>query len=136
MFKILSRSSGNVIGIRAEGLLTHADYQQVLPELEQMIKDYGAIRVLLEITGIPCVTPRALMDDLQFDMAHNKEVERVAITGNCSANEWMTKMTTMLFPESQVLFFDLADADKAWDWIEEGVEGIQTVGSSATEQSQ
>ena len=38
MFKILSRSSGNVIGIRAEGLLTHADYQQVLPELEKMIK--------------------------------------------------------------------------------------------------
>ena len=131
MFKILSRSSGNVIGIRAEGLLTHADYQQVLPELEQMIKDYGAIRVLLEITGIPCATPRALMDDLQFDMAHNKEVERAAITGSCSIHEWMTKMTTMLFPESQVQFFDLADADKAWDWIEDGVEIVEKVGSSA-----
>ena len=131
MFKILSRGSGNVIGIRAEGLLTHADYQKVLPEMEKMIKDYGAIRVLLEIPGIPCATPRALMDDLQFDMAHNKEVERVAITGDHSIHEWMTKMTAMLFPESQVRFFDLADADKAWDWIEEGVEGAQPVGSSA-----
>ncbi|KKK61502.1 hypothetical protein LCGC14_3013670 [marine sediment metagenome] len=58
MFKILNRSSGNVIGISVDGLLTHADYQRVLPEMEELIRQYGAIRVFLEITGIPSATPK------------------------------------------------------------------------------
>ena len=133
MFKILSRSSGNVVGIRAEGLLTHADYQKVLPELEQLIKDYGAIRVLMEITGIPTATPHALFDELKFDMTHNKQIERVAITGDSSIHEWMTKMTSLLFPKSEIQFFDMSEADKAWDWIEDGLENVHPVGSSAEE---
>ena len=133
MFKILSRSSGNVIGIRVDGLLTHADYQKVLPEMEDLIREYGAIRVFLEITGIPYATPKACMDDLEFDVAHNEDIERVAVIGNRAMHEWLAKLTALMFRDAEVEFFDSADGEKGWDWIEEGEENIHPVGSSSQE---
>ncbi len=131
MFKILSRSRGNVIGIRVDGLLTHADYQKVLPDMEELIRQYGAIRVLLEITGIPSATPRACMDDLEFDATHNKDIERVVVVGNRAMHEWMAKLTGLLFRDAEVQFFDSADGEKAWEWIEDGVKNVQPMGSSS-----
>lgn len=133
MFKILSRSSGNIVGIRVDGLLTHDDYQQVLPELGDLIREYGAIRVLLEITGIPSATPRAFMDDLEFDIAHNEDIERVAVVGNRTMHEWLAKLTSMMFRDAEVEFFDAADGEKAWDWIEEGRQSVHHIGSSSRE---
>lgn len=47
MIEFMKESSGNIVGIRATGKLTDADYDKVLvPHLEYLFERFGKLRAL------------------------------------------------------------------------------------------
>jgi len=55
--------------IEVSGRLEHQDYERVLPELERIVGQ-GNARVLLELRDFKGFTPKALVDELKFDIRH------------------------------------------------------------------
>jgi SpoIIAA-like len=122
MIEILSRSSGNVFGMKVSGKILHEDYQQFVPMLEQLIEKHGAIRCLFEMTDLHGIELRALWDEIKFDVRHARQIERCAVVGDRAWEAWMTKLSRPIFWNAEIRFFDIAERDKAWEWIEEGLK--------------
>lgn len=116
MIEILSRSHDNVVAVRIDGKLVHADYQEFLPKLEEILKKYSTMRCYCEMTNFEGLTPQALLDEVSFDVKHCNDIERCAVVGAKSAHEWMGKMASIIFTKSEIRFFKEEDKEEAWEW--------------------
>jgi hypothetical protein len=117
MFEKLSGSSGNVIGYKASGKMTGADYDKLEPEVEALVKQEGNIRMLLDLE-FDEVTMKAMESDLKMGRKYHKNIEKLAIVGDKKWEEWMTSMANKLFA-NEAKHFHTADMDAAWAWLRE-----------------
>ncbi len=63
---------------------------------------------------------RALWDEMKFDVHHAWQIERCAVVGDRAWEAWMSKLSRPIFSLAEIRFFDVAERDKAWEWINEG----------------
>ena len=121
MIEMLDQSSGKVFGMRVSGKIAHQDYERFVPLLEKLIEDHGSVRCLVELTDLHGIEPRALWDEIQFDVHHARQIERCAVVGDKKWEAWMTKLSRPIFARAEMRFFDRAETEKAWEWIKEGL---------------
>lgn len=119
MFELTDDHPGNLIGIRATGTLTGADYDDLLPRLRAAIEEHGQIRALLEIRDLEGLTPAALWDEATFDAAELEHVERLAVVGDARWEEALESIAAP-FVRAETRYFPGAQKDEAWRWLEEG----------------
>ncbi len=51
MIEVMSESNGLVLALKATGILTNADYREILtPKLEEILEQFGSVRVVLVMT--------------------------------------------------------------------------------------
>ncbi len=81
MIEILSRSSGKLFGMKVSGKPRHQDYEGFVPVLEKRTEEHGTIRCLVEMTDLHGIEPRALWDEIKFDVRHARQIERCAGVG-------------------------------------------------------
>ena len=94
MIEILPESSGNFLAVSATEQLTVDDYEKVfIPKLEELIRNYEKVRVLIlfhdNFTGWE---PGAMWDDARFGVRHKNDFEKIAIVGASSWIEWASKL--------------------------------------------
>jgi hypothetical protein len=116
MFKKLTQSSGNTVGYKAIGKLEDKDYKELIPVLEEIINEHGKLRFLMDMTEYEGFTFKAAMDDLMFDLKHDKDIERCAVIGKKTWEEWMIKIS-QLFMKGEIKYFDVHEIDQAWKWL-------------------
>ena len=121
MIETLSRGSARVFGMKLSGKVLHKDYERFVPMLEKLIQEHGTIRCLVEMTDLHGVELRALWDEVKFDMRHAWQIERCAVVGDRAWEAWMTRLARPIFAKAEIRFFDQAEREKAWEWIEEGL---------------
>ena len=117
MYQILDKSSDNIIGIRISDKLTKDDYKTLIPLWENAIRQYGKIRMLWLMDDFKGWSPEAMLEDLKFDFQHNQDVERLAMVGQTWWEEWMTKVTDLIFTQSDARYFEESQHQEAWNWI-------------------
>lgn len=118
MFTMLPESDGNIVGVRAEGKLTDADYKAFLPRLEEIIAAQGPIRMLVDMEGFEGWEPLAAWDDFAFGMTHWGDFKRIALVGDKAWEEMSAKLFNLLM-KGEVRFFVPAEKDAAWVWVKE-----------------
>ncbi|HEY9722391.1 MAG TPA: STAS/SEC14 domain-containing protein [Oscillatoriaceae cyanobacterium] len=109
-----------LLGIKVSGKLTDADYKAFVPRLEQAIAEVGEVRILIDITGFEGMDAHALWDDLKVALKHAHAMARVAVVGNRTWEEWMTKIGGMLM-RSDVRYFEPNELEAARIWLREGL---------------
>ncbi len=117
MFEKLSESSGNVIGYKATGKVTAADYEKLEPEVEDIVTQNGNIRMLFDLE-FDAMTVKAMESDLAFGRKFHKNIDKLALVGDKKWEEWMTSMANKLFAH-EAKHFHTADMDAAWAWLRE-----------------
>ncbi|HYT92283.1 MAG TPA: STAS/SEC14 domain-containing protein [Gemmataceae bacterium] len=115
MLSYIDRSAGNVLGVKATGKLTHADHQQLVPKLEELIREYGKVRMLFDLEDCEGWNLRAVWDDLKFALRHGGEVERCAVVGEKRWQEIGTQMAKPFF--QKIRYFDKSQSEEAWQWV-------------------
>jgi len=105
-----------VLHVRLNGKLTDADYQQFVPEVEELIARHGSLRLLVEMTDFHGWQAGALWDDLKVYLKHGDEIERLAIVGEKKWQEWMTRLSAP-FLHSEARYFDHEQAAEARRWV-------------------
>ena len=112
------------IGVfKVSGKLTDADYQQFVPSLEKLIKEYGKISLFLELEDFHGWEPKAIWDDFKLGQSHPYDFERIAIIGDQNWERWITLLAKP-FTQAQVRYFNRDEHDKAWDWLKQNALAI------------
>jgi len=118
MFEIMPESSGNVIGIKASGMLIDADYKELIPKMDKKIEEVGDVKILLDLKDLKGFTCKAMMDDLSFCIKYKNKMKKIAIVGHSKWEEMCADMCKPFMPE-EMKYFDIADEQAAWGWVKE-----------------
>ncbi len=118
MIEKLADSSGNVVGYKAIGTITAADYHKLEPEVKSLVKKEGSIRMLIDLSEFKWEKMEAWLQDLKFGSEFRHEIQKMAIVGDKSWEKWMTHLAKPFYARD-AKFFHSADIDKAWTWLRE-----------------
>lgn len=130
MYKIKKRSRKNIIGIKISGKLTAEVYGEIVPQLEELIRKYGKIRLLVELDHWEGWEPFASFKEMAFLFKNSFKLERVAIIVDSKSDLRAVLIDRPFSPwfRSHTRYFSKEEKEEAWEWIEEGVvferEGI------------
>ena len=108
--------SGKLLEVRITGKLTREFYEAFAPRVDALIRQHGAIRILVEMHDFHGWTLGALWEDMKFDCAHWKDIERLAIVGE---SKWEQGMVAFCkpFTKATIQYFDHAKLADARQWI-------------------
>lgn len=110
---------GNVVWVRAKGILTDEDYADFVPRMEELIKQWGRLRMLFEMEDFHGWDAHSAWEEFKFHVRNHKNLKRVAVVGEKAWEKWASRISRF-FTGSDVKFFDRADLEKAREWIEVG----------------
>lgn len=108
---------GPILGFSVSDKLHDEDYEQFVPVVDAVLAIYDKVRLLAVFHDFHGWDLPALWDDVKFAATHGNKVDRVAIVGDKKWEKWMA-MICKPFTGAEVRYFDAADLEKAWDWIE------------------
>ena len=126
MIEPLSAATENTLAFRLSGTLHDADYQFFVPRVEQAIEEQGSIRLLAQLDDFHGWDARALWDDIKFGVKHAQGIERIAIVGENTWEEWMATICSC-FTNAEVRYFDISEVESAWEWLGEDQSPALTV---------
>jgi hypothetical protein len=117
MIEPLKSNVPNVLGFRLSGKLHDEDYQRFVPVVEAAVAKVGKIRLLAQFHDFRGWDMFALWDDIKFSTKHCHDIERIAMVGDKTWEEWMAKVCKP-FTAAKVKYFDAASMDAAQAWLE------------------
>jgi hypothetical protein len=102
--------------VHASGKLDRHDYETLVPEVEQLIREEGKLRVVFVLDDFHGWTAGGLWEDVKFDVRHFDDVDRLAIVGD---QQWHARMAGVcrLFTTAEVKYFDRTHVDEARQWV-------------------
>jgi len=116
--QLTEKNGGKTLEVRVSGKLMHEDYQHLLPEFERLVNQNGKIRVLFEMADFHGWDGSALRDDINFEVEHFFDIERVAMVGD---KKWEKAMSVFCkpFTTAKIRYFDCAAIADARTWLEQ-----------------
>jgi len=117
MTLIATSADGRAMRLKVAGHLSHDDYRAMIPAMEAAIARHGKISAMVDMTGLDSMSPRAVLDDLAFDLGHLHDFERLGVVGNRDWQEWMTRVAAHM-TSAEMRYFDVAEAEAAWAWTQ------------------
>lgn len=113
---LTTSESTPVLEVVVSGKLTHEDFQDLVPEVETMVRRHGKIRVLMDMIDFHGWEVTALWDDARFACQHFRDITRIAMVGDHIWESWMSKFCRP-FTAAEVRYFDWHDILKARAWV-------------------
>ncbi|QDT37273.1 SpoIIAA family protein [Stratiformator vulcanicus] len=110
------KTADDLVEVHATGHLTHQMYVEMVGRIDEVIKANDKIRVLFVMHDFKGWTAGALWDDIKFDMAHWKDIKRLAIVGESKWEEGMAVFCKP-FTAAKLKYFDHTKLDDAREWI-------------------
>jgi hypothetical protein len=111
-------NNGKLLAVHVSGKLVKADYEQFVPEFEQLVRKHGKLRVLFDMTDFHGWEASAAWEDTKFGIKHFADIERLAMVGE---KKWQHGMAIFCkpFTTAMVRYFEHADAAEARTWLDE-----------------
>ena len=118
MIELLTNLPDNVVGIRASGHVSAADYETVLmPAVETGLAKHDRLRLLYQLGGdFTGFSPGAMWDDMKMGIAHLRAWERIAVVTDVSWVATAARMFRFVMP-CPVRVFSVEERAKAEAWI-------------------
>jgi hypothetical protein len=109
---------GKIVTLKFKETLRKKDYEEFVPKIEGLMADGSKIRLLVELIEFKGWTAGALWEDTKFATRHFNDIDRLAVVGDA---RWQKGITVFIkpFTGAEVRYFEMADIEKARDWIRE-----------------
>jgi hypothetical protein len=118
MIATIETGSPKVLGLKLCGKLHDEDYKLFVPEMETILTTEGKVRLFIQFEDFHGWDLHAAWDDLKFGLKHYSDFERIAMVGDRRWEKWMASFCKP-FTMAKVRYFDKADVDAAWKWLED-----------------
>lgn len=120
MFEILPESTEKSIGFRVSGKVTAADYQALLPKLDDAIAAHGRINLLVLMEDFEGWSGLdAAKADFRLGTHQYRQVQRAAFVGQGKWEKRLVKIMDPFTRHTQERFFEIDQVDEAWRWVKE-----------------
>ena len=108
-----------IVTLVFKGKLEKEDYELFVPQIEGLMKEKKAIRILVELKDFHGWTVGALWEDTKFGAKHFNDIDRLAVVGD---RKWEKTMTAFMkpFTAANVRYFDAMEKADAMAWLKEG----------------
>lgn len=116
MFEVMSESKDNILGLRMEGVIEKDDYAKLVPMVEDLVKQFGEVRMLCELGAFQHEAPGAYFADMKFGHEFHDKIVKMAIVGDKRWEAWITKLAAPFYAR-EARYFPTAAIDDAWAWI-------------------
>jgi hypothetical protein len=107
---------GKLLVVQLSGKLHKLDYARFVPAFEAAVKKFGKLRVLMEMHDFYGGDIGAALQDIQFDVKHFNDIERLAMVGEKQWERWMA-MFWKPFTTATVRYFPQEQSAEAQAWI-------------------
>ena len=117
MLEILPKSTESCIGFKISGEVTAADYDALLPNLDEGIAVHGKINLLVVVEDFEFEGWEAAKADFQFGKHQYRQVEKAAFV--CD-KKWMESLIKLMDPftrRTDEKTFELDQLEEAWAWV-------------------
>ena len=98
---VITNSGSNVIEIKVSGKLSKEDYDVFVPEIEELIKQHGTVRILFDMHDFHGWETAAIWEDIKFGWKHFRDIDRIAMIGEAT---WEEGMTAFCVPFTKKVF--------------------------------
>jgi hypothetical protein len=119
VIEVMDESSGNILGIRATGKLTQADYHDVLgPRIELLLGQFRTLSVLfLMAEAFDSWSPGAALANTVLVLKHRRDFAKVAMVGGPKWEEWRAKKAASPLMKCEIRTFRIGQLPEAWAWL-------------------
>jgi hypothetical protein len=117
MFELLPKSTETCIGFKISGEITAADYDALLPKLDEAIAAHGKINLLVLVEDFDFSGFEAAKKDFQFGTHQYHQVEKAAFV---SDKKWIERLVKIMDPftrRTDEKIFEPEQLDAAWAWV-------------------
>lgn len=123
MLQVLSLTQKNIIATKANDLLGINDYEKIHPLIHNIINAGKKVRWYFEMDDCLISNSTGFWEDGiieinygSMNFTHSEDIERIAIVGNRKWEKWMYSIMKP-FAKASIMYFDLVDKEKAFEWI-------------------
>ena len=119
MIEVMRESDGDVLGLRATGKLSVADYRDVLvPTVRALLDRFDSLKVLILLDEpFDGWTLGAAWANTVFDAKHRNHLGKVAMVGAPRWEQWCVNVAASLLMNGELQTFDREGLDAAWQWV-------------------
>jgi hypothetical protein len=117
MFEFLPESTDTCIGFKISGEVTKADYDALLPKLDETIAAHGKINLLVLVEDFDFKGLDAAKADFNFGTHQYRQVEKAAIVSDKKWLEWSIKVMDLFTRRTVEKTFEPEQLEEAWSWI-------------------
>lgn len=106
------------LSLKAQGKLTHKDYETIIPMIDSALAEVKEpkVKALIDATELEGWEARAAWDDFKLGLKHGNEFEKVAIYGNKNWQKLVSKIGSW-FISGEIKYFE--NDDDAISWLNE-----------------
>ena len=116
MFRLVPTESDTVLRIDCEGKLSTQDVAGIHEALHRYLEAEGRTSLVIGLANFEGYeSGTALRKDLQMDLRHRSDFQRVALIGDQSWGEWGATLGD-LFSSAEIRWFDDVQASDAVAW--------------------
>ena len=85
------------------------------------MEEQGTVSVLMDLTGMESITPKAMFDDFAFKKDYGQKVAKVAMVGDSKWEEMEAEFSGAMAKllKAEIKYYQGARIDDAWDWLRE-----------------
>jgi hypothetical protein len=118
MFKYLKEHSADLVAVMLTGKLEKADYDSLIPEIEEKIGRFGKVNMFWEMVDFEGWDISGLWQDVKFDIKHLNDFNRIALVGGKQWEAWISNLIKP-FTTAEIRYFDLSEREEAMVWVSE-----------------
>jgi hypothetical protein len=117
LFELLPESTETTIGFKISGKITAADYDALLPKLDEAIAAHGKINLLVLVKDFDFKGLDAAKADFQFGTHQYRQVEKAAFVSDKKWMEWSIKIMDPFTRRTDEKTFGPEQLEEAWTWV-------------------
>lgn len=119
MIEIIS-APDHVAAFRISGTLEAADYDTIIPDIEEALKDHEEIGVFVDMEGFEDMTGEAMRRDIKYGIDKLGELRRFRRAAITTDKQWIkavTEIASSLFPQIETRVFPVDEKEAALEWV-------------------
>jgi hypothetical protein len=119
VIEFMAESGGNVLGVRATGKLSRADYRDsLMPRTQSLLDRFPRLRVLfLMDEAFQGWSLGAAWTNTTFDVKHRRDFEKVAMVGAPKWEERCVRTAATFLMNGELRTFRHDQLAEAWQWL-------------------
>lgn len=114
--KLKEESGGKVLIIHLAGRLIETDYEEFVPDIEQLTMKHGNVRLLFDVTDFPGWNAGVLWENTRFADKCFAGISRLAMVGEKNCQRGMA-IFCKPFTRAITRYFDRDNAHNGRQWL-------------------